>query len=79
MTSRMLIELTPGIVISPSDIVAVEELTTDNLDRPHHHASIYLTGGHTITVPLKVSYRFQDLMTSLFDLAPEDESEPNDN
>lgn len=68
--SKTLIEVTPGLVICPSDIVAVEERTHDELDRTHHHAALYLTGGHTIRIGLKQSFRFQDVMSTLFNLEP---------
>lgn len=68
--SKTLIEVTPGLVICPSDIVAVEERTHDELDRTHHHAALYLTGGHIIRIGLKQSFRFQDVMSTLFNLEP---------
>lgn len=71
--SKTLIEVTPGLVICPSDIVAIEERTHDELDRTHHHAALYLTGGHTIRISLKQSLRFQDVMSTLFNLAPDTE------
>lgn len=76
--SKTLIEVTPGLVICPSDIVAVEERTHDELDRTHHHAALYLSGGHIIRIGLKQSFRFQDVMSTLFNLAPNPEADNED-